>query len=105
MSSAEMSSRSLTATLLGVLAGAGGFGALMLAGWLLYRRLWGDSATALLVIVVIFGAAGLYAGDIMITVDGRSIAGSNLDTVIFWVRGEAGTTVVLRRKLRAAVPA
>ena len=56
MSSAEMSSRSLTATLLGVLAGAGGFGALMLAGWLLYRRLWGDSATALLVIVVIFGA-------------------------------------------------
>ena len=57
-----MSSRRLTATLLGALAGAGGFGTLMLGGWLLYRRLWGDSATALLVIVVLFGAAGLYAG-------------------------------------------
>jgi uncharacterized membrane protein YuzA (DUF378 family) len=57
-----MDSRRLTATLLGVLAGAAGFGALMMAGWLLYRRLWGDSATALLIIFVLFGVAGLYAG-------------------------------------------
>jgi hypothetical protein len=37
----------------------------MLAGWLLYQRLWGDSAAALAVIVVLFGAAGLYAGWIL----------------------------------------
>ena len=52
----------MTATVLGALAGAAGFLVLMLAGWLLYRRLWGDSVTALGVIVVLFGAAGLYAG-------------------------------------------
>jgi hypothetical protein len=52
----------VTATVLGALAGAAGFLVLMLAGWLLYRRLWGDSVTALGVIVVLFGAAGLYAG-------------------------------------------
>jgi hypothetical protein len=77
VSSAEMSSRSLTATLLGVLAGAGGFGALMLAGWLLYRRLWGDSATALLVIVVIFGAAGLYAGWLLGVIVFSALRGSD----------------------------
>jgi carboxyl-terminal processing protease len=49
-------------------------------------------------------AAGLHAGDIMITVDGRSTAGSNLDTVISWVRGEAGTTVVLTVKAGADAP-
>jgi hypothetical protein len=58
----EVGGRRLTATLLGFLAGAAGFGTLMLAGWLLYRRLWGDSPTALFVIVLLFGAAGLYAG-------------------------------------------
>jgi hypothetical protein len=58
----EISNRRLTATVLGVLAGAAGFATLLLAGWLLYRRLWGDSLTALLVIAVLFGAAGLYAG-------------------------------------------
>jgi hypothetical protein len=58
----EINNRQLTATVLGTLAGAAGFGTLMLAGWLLYRRLWGDSPTALVVIVVVFGAAGLYAG-------------------------------------------
>ena len=62
MENPEVSSRRLTATVLGVLAGAAGFGTLLLAGWLLYRRLWGDSPIALLVIVVLFGAAGLYAG-------------------------------------------
>jgi TRAP-type C4-dicarboxylate transport system permease small subunit len=56
------SSRRLTATLLGLLAGTAGFGLLILAGWLLYQRLWGDSITALWIILVLFGAAGLYAG-------------------------------------------
>jgi TRAP-type C4-dicarboxylate transport system permease small subunit len=54
--------RRVTATVIGALAGAAGFLVLLLAGWLLYRRLWGDSVTALGVIVVLFGAAGLYAG-------------------------------------------
>ena len=49
-------------------------------------------------------AAGLHAGDIMITVDGRSTAGASLDTVISWVRGEAGTTVVLTVKAGADAP-
>ena len=62
MENPEITSRRLTATVLGTLAGAAGFGTLMLAGWLLYRRLWGDSPTALVVIVLLFGAAGLYAG-------------------------------------------
>ena len=57
-----MSGRRLTASVLGGLAGAAGFAVLMLAGWLLYRRLWGESTTALVVIAVLFGAAGLYAG-------------------------------------------
>jgi hypothetical protein len=58
----EMNDRRLAATLLGLLAGASGFIALLAAGWLLYRRLWGDSPVALVVIVALFGAAGLYAG-------------------------------------------
>ena len=57
-----MNGRQVTATVIGALAGASGFLVLLLAGWLLYRRLWGDSLTALGVIVVLFGAAGLYAG-------------------------------------------
>lgn len=60
-----MIGRELGATVLGFLAGAAGFGLLMLAGWLLYLRLWGDSTPALAVIVVLFGAAGLYAGWIL----------------------------------------
>ena len=48
--------------------------------------------------------AGLHAGDILIAVDGRSTAGSNLDTVIGWVRGEAGTSVVLTVKAGADAP-
>jgi hypothetical protein len=60
-----MSSRRLGAAILGVMAGAAGFGVLQLAGYLLYLRLWGDSALALAVIGVVFGAAGLYAGWIL----------------------------------------
>jgi carboxyl-terminal processing protease len=39
--------------------------------------------------------AGLHSGDIVIAVDGKQTAGSDLDTVISWVRGEAGTSVTL----------
>ena len=48
--------------------------------------------------------AGLHAGDIMVAVDGRSTAGADLETVISWVRGEAGTTVVLTVKAGADGP-
>ena len=55
-------SRSVGAAFLGLLAGLGGLSVLLLAGWLLYTRLWGDSILALAVIALIFGAAGIYAG-------------------------------------------
>jgi hypothetical protein len=60
-----MSSRRLSATLLGLVAGVAGFAVLQLAGYLLYLRLWGDSLPALAIILVLFGAAGLYAGWIL----------------------------------------
>ena len=77
MENPEVSSRHLTATLLGTLAGAAGFATLMLAGWLLYRRLWGDSPTALLVIVLVFGAAGLYAGWLLGVIVFSALRGSD----------------------------
>ena len=49
-------------------------------------------------------AAGLHSGDILVAVDDRSTAGSDLDTVIGWVRGEAGTTVVLTVRSGADAP-
>jgi carboxyl-terminal processing protease len=49
-------------------------------------------------------AAGLHSGDIMVAVDGKATAGANLDTVISWVRGAAGTTVVLTVKTGANAP-
>lgn len=49
-------------------------------------------------------AAGLHAGDQVVTVDGRPTAGEDLDTVIGWVRGEAGTEVVLRVRAGAEGP-
>jgi len=39
--------------------------------------------------------AGLHAGDVVLTVDGRTTVGETLDTTVSWVRGERGTTVVL----------
>ncbi|MFL5727587.1 MAG: S41 family peptidase [Chloroflexota bacterium] len=38
---------------------------------------------------------GVHAGDRILTVDGRTTVGETLDTTVGWVRGEAGTTVVL----------
>ena len=60
-----MSTRNLGATVLGLAAGAVGFSALLLAGVLLYRRVWGDSIPALVVVVALFGGGGLYAGWIL----------------------------------------
>jgi hypothetical protein len=77
MENPEISSRRLTATVLGALSGAAGFALLMLAGWLLYRRLWGDSPTALVVIVVLFGAAGLYAGWLLGVIVFSALRGSD----------------------------
>jgi len=60
-----MNGRRLGATALGLLAGAAGFGVLLLVGYLLYLRLWGDSPLALAIIIFVFGLPGLYAGWIL----------------------------------------
>ncbi len=60
-----MTGRHLGATALGLAAGAAGFGALQLGGYLLYQRIWGSSVPALVGVLVVFGAAGLYAGWIL----------------------------------------
>jgi carboxyl-terminal processing protease len=39
--------------------------------------------------------AGLKAGDILYKVDGKETAGYDLDTVVSWIKGEKGTSVVL----------
>jgi len=57
--------RRLGATLLALVAGAAGFVGLLLVGYLIYLRLWGDSPPALAIIGALFGAAGLYAGWIL----------------------------------------
>jgi carboxyl-terminal processing protease len=48
--------------------------------------------------------AGLHAGDIVLTVDDHPTAGESLDTVIDWIRGEDGTTVVLTVQSGADAP-
>ncbi|HZU18618.1 MAG TPA: hypothetical protein VFD01_18700 [Candidatus Dormibacteraeota bacterium] len=53
------------AVALASVAGAIGLGGLLVAGWMLYQRLWGDSLPALVVIETLFGAAGVYAGWIL----------------------------------------
>lgn len=39
--------------------------------------------------------AGLKQGDIIYEVDGRSVSGQDLDTVVSWIKGEQGTDVTL----------
>lgn len=51
--------------MLGLAAGAVGFFVLVLAGYLLYQRVWGDSLVAQVLITGLFGAAGVYAGWIL----------------------------------------
>jgi cell division protein FtsW (lipid II flippase) len=43
------------------------FAVLLMAGLLLYQRLYGTSASVLVVLGLIFGAAGIYAGWIAAT--------------------------------------
>jgi carboxyl-terminal processing protease len=40
--------------------------------------------------------AGLRAGDILLAVDGKDVAGQSLDRIVSWIRGPAGTVVRLR---------
>jgi hypothetical protein len=61
----RVNGRHVGATALGLTAGAAGFAGLLLVGYLLYRRVWGDWLPALVAIAVLFGAAGLYAGWIL----------------------------------------
>jgi hypothetical protein len=60
----------------GVLTGATGLAVMLLLGWLLYQRLFGDSATALIVIFVLFGIVGLYAGWLLGLVVFSAVLGS-----------------------------
>jgi len=55
-------SRRLGAALVGLLTGAAGLAVMLLLGWLLYERLFGDSTPALVLIFLLFGVVGLYAG-------------------------------------------
>jgi hypothetical protein len=57
-----VSGRQLAASLAGLLAGLAAFTLLLLAGLLLYQRLWGDSTAALVGLVLVGGAAGAYGG-------------------------------------------
>jgi hypothetical protein len=60
----------------GALTGATGLAVMLLLGWLLYERLFGDSAPALVVIFVLFGVVGLYAGWLLGLVVFSAILGS-----------------------------
>jgi cell division protein FtsW (lipid II flippase) len=63
----EVSGRRIAATIVGGAAGAVAFAVLLMAGLLLYQRLYGTSASVLVVLGLIFGAAGIYAGWIAAT--------------------------------------
>lgn len=63
----DASGRRVAATLAGGVAGAAAFAVLLLAGLLLYQRLWGASTGMLAFVGILFGAAGLYAGWIAAT--------------------------------------
>ena len=52
--------RSLGALLIGGVAALLVFGLLLAAGLLLYQRVYGDSGTALVVILAVFGGLGAY---------------------------------------------
>ena len=57
-----MAERRVAASLAGIVCGVAGFALMVGAGIALYQRLWGGSILALLVILVLFGAAGAYGG-------------------------------------------
>jgi hypothetical protein len=74
-----MSGRHIGATLLGLVAGAAGFAVLVLTGYLLYRRVWGDFLPALIGVGALFGGAGLYAGWILGMLVFSAVRGSEGD--------------------------
>ena len=59
----------------------------------------GENGDQVVVLSVLPGspasAAGIHAGDVFISVDGRSVQGQTIDQVVGQVRGEAGTRVEL----------
>jgi hypothetical protein len=55
-------SRRVGATAVGALTAGVGLLVMLLLGWVLEQRLFGDSAPALVAILVVFGLGGLYAG-------------------------------------------
>jgi len=63
----EPSGRRIAATIVGGVAGALAFAVLLMAGLLLYQRLYGTPAGVLVVLGLLFGAAGIYAGWIAAT--------------------------------------
>jgi hypothetical protein len=69
--------RRVGAALAGLLTGATGLAVMLLLGWLLYQRLFGDSAPALVVILVLFGVVGLYAGWLLGLVVFSAVLGSD----------------------------
>lgn len=72
-------SRRLGAALLASLAGVAGFGGIVALGWLLYVRLFGDSLSALAVILLLFGSAGLYAGWLLGLIVFSAVRGPNYE--------------------------
>ena len=73
---AWVSGRRLGAVAVGLLTGGCGLAIMLLLGWLLYQRLFGDSAVALVVIFVLFGVVGLYAGWLLGLVVFSAVLGS-----------------------------
>ncbi len=57
-----MTGRSLLAGVVAALAGVGVFAGLEFAGMVVYQRLLGGAIPGLIVIMVVFGALGAYAG-------------------------------------------
>ncbi len=62
----QVSSRRIAATLVGGIAGAVAFAALLTVGFVVYQRLAGGS-TVFALLAIVFGAGGIYAGWIAAT--------------------------------------
>ncbi|MBO0683769.1 MAG: hypothetical protein J2P45_11470 [Candidatus Dormibacteraeota bacterium] len=54
--------RRLGATVVGAVTAAVGVAVMLPLGWVLEQRLFGDSTPATVVILVVFGLGGMYAG-------------------------------------------
>jgi hypothetical protein len=54
--------KQIAAGVLGLISGLAGLGALLLIAWRIYERLWNDSLAALVLLLLIFGIAGVLVG-------------------------------------------